>query len=166
METYVIATVGKLVELSFAKDVFLRYATRHASCFPGCLAEHRRVTIRKRMRLEKKKMDEKNARVDIKRGSVRSMLERCSTLMDSTYYTYHTCKMHLICTVRRARETRWNFVCACNDREIHCFDKRRLDFSLVESSIDAFASPRLICDVYYDSKFYLLLCDDTSRLRS
>lgn len=90
METYVIATVGKLVELSFAKDVFLRYATRHASCFPGCLAEHRRVTIRKRMRLEKKKMDEKNARVDIKRGSVRSMLERCSTLMDSTYYTYHT----------------------------------------------------------------------------
>lgn len=89
METYVIATVGKLVELSFAKDVFLRYATRHASCFPGCLAD-RRVTIRKRMRLEKKKMDEKNARVDIKRGSVRSMLERCSTLMDSTYYTYHT----------------------------------------------------------------------------
>lgn len=89
METYVIATVGKLVELSFAKDVFLRYATRHASCFPGCLAD-RRVTIRKRMRLEKKKMDEKNAPVDIKRGSVRSMLERCSTLMDSTYYTYHT----------------------------------------------------------------------------
>lgn len=53
---------------------------------------------------------------------------------------------------RTARgETRENFVCACNDREIHCFDKRRLDFSLDES-IDAFASPPF--DLVY-SKFNL-----------
>lgn len=53
------------------------------------------------------------------------------------YYTYSRCISYA--SYRRAEKLDETLF-ACNDREIHCFDKRRLDFSLVES-IDAFASP-------------------------
>lgn len=114
----------------------------HASCFSGCLAEHRRVTTRRQTKtkaVRKEKREGKNGRKEcwwILNAEAQTFL-LADSLWIQRYYTYSRCISYA--SYRRAEKLDETLF-ACNDREIHCFDKRRLDFSLVES-IDAFASP-------------------------
>lgn len=87
-------------------------------------------------------------KMDMKRAETFGRLNVSpSDLMDSTYFVYDAARdaSHMHRTARG--ETRGNFVCACNDREIHCFDKRRLWISL--------SSMLSLLLVLTDSKFNL-----------